>query len=322
VNAEGVGLAGPNGEQPHVIAKKSVLTPSDPQGLVRLVTWSPDGRLLAVTTSEGSSSGGDTSVVLLERNGNVIRRIRDASDVAFSPDGTRMVVLANDKLLLYSVRDSAAAPTTLNTGAKAQNIFGPPSLSWAPEGDRIAFNGQSSDGMGLFTVDSDGSNTRFLLQISNGSFPMRWGPNRRLLLAPGDAESSGVVVVTDGPAPSPVTLASARYPTSFFAPDWSLDGNRVTYTRRQASPCGHLSQGCVSPVPHVVIQDATPSASPRDIGPDGGRNAQWTASGRLLFVFEQSGAPAVPALMRPDGSGLTKLDGLNSIEVLAAPRDP
>jgi Tol biopolymer transport system component len=154
----------------------------------------------------------------------------------WSPDGSQLAYASNETRqggigIFVAGADGTGSVNILEGGNTLQN-GGPISLSWSPDGSRIAFVGKDAGTgqTGVWTISRDGTDKRTVL---GGHWEaVSWSPNgERLLLAgvPADAaqfdlyavqlDGSGLLQLTDD------ELAER-------APSWSPDGTRIVFAKR------------------------------------------------------------------------------------------
>jgi Tol biopolymer transport system component len=162
--------------------------------------WSPDGTRIAFQLSD---TGGP--IYVMDRNGSHLRRVAGTvgsapyserlriSNLAWSPDGTRIAFITPHVSPFYTLTNGRLAVLDLNTGV-VSNLGGGEvdtpasgSLTWSPDGTRIAFARTLGLGGGLDQISSDifiiGANGTDERQLHAGDGrvthigPMTWSPD-------------------------------------------------------------------------------------------------------------------------------------------------
>jgi dipeptidyl aminopeptidase/acylaminoacyl peptidase len=177
--------------------------------------WSPDGSLLAFTSSRGEEKTSQLYVIPAE--GGEARKLtdlkEDPSELAWSPDGSRIAFCARVRDEAYEEEDDKKRRprrfTRLNykldnvgwTGDRRQHLFVVPadgsaeptqltdgdfedaSPSWSPEGKRVAFVSARSEFWDLelasdvYVVDAEGGEPTRLTESDGGCDGPVWSPD-------------------------------------------------------------------------------------------------------------------------------------------------
>ncbi|MCL6649286.1 MAG: hypothetical protein K6U89_13240 [Chloroflexi bacterium] len=135
---------------------------TDGAGDDRRPAWSPDGSLIAFDSARGA----DRDIWIVPSGGGAPRRLTDLPGdetfVSFSPDGRQIAFYT----YLDGVMEIATLPVTggrpriltqgLASVAERNCTFACHSVSWSPDGTRLAYTG--GDQRNVFVMNSDGSN--------------------------------------------------------------------------------------------------------------------------------------------------------------------
>ncbi len=140
--------------------------------------FSPDGQSIVATLE----SGGNTNLYLLDRSGNVIRRLTQDPGIevspAWSPDG-RQIVYVSDRSggpQLY-ILDVASGKSRRLTYSGGYNT----SPDWSPRGDRIVYTGRVGSRFAIFTISAEGGEARKLTSEGFDSEDPTWSPDGRFI---------------------------------------------------------------------------------------------------------------------------------------------
>jgi TolB protein len=140
--------------------------------------FSPDGQTIVASLE----SGGNTNLYLLDRSGNVIRRLTENPGIevspSWSPDG-RQIVFVSDRSgspQLY-VLDLQSSKTRRLTYSGNYNT----SPEWSPKGDRVVYTGRVGSRFAVFTISADGGEPRKLTAESSDSEDPTWSPDGRFI---------------------------------------------------------------------------------------------------------------------------------------------
>jgi hypothetical protein len=230
---------------------RDLTNPGDPSDRVLLtstpgspIAWSPDGSKLLVGRDDGRLS--------VVNSDGTETRLTDADGFnggSFSPDGTAVVYAAGEldvSSAIYVVDAEGGSPRVLltsgsrrypdpdNPGQYKQSDDGDDLFEtfvqepkWSPDGSQIAyFDGMGDWGNVLHVMDSDGTNSRVLVEndVTLGLghvYGLEWSPDGSQLAF--SIEGRLYVVGVDGSGFRLVTDSGVR-------PYWSPDGSHVAYT--------------------------------------------------------------------------------------------
>jgi TolB protein len=152
----------------------------NPPGASRYLSGklSPDGQHVVAARE----TAGNTSLFLLGRSGNVIRRLTEDSGIevspSWSPDG-RQIVFVSDRsgspqLYILDVNNGKSRRLTYSGGYNT-------TPEWSPRGDRIAYTGRVGRRFVIFTIPVDGGDPRQLTAEAFDSEDPTWSPDGRFI---------------------------------------------------------------------------------------------------------------------------------------------
>jgi TolB protein len=139
---------------------------------------SPDGQTIAATMEVA----GNSNLYLLDRSGNVIRRLTEDPGIevspSWSPDGRQLVFVADrsGSPQLY-ILDLANGKTRRLTYSGGYNT----SPEWSPKGDKIVYTGRVGNRFAIFTINADGGDPRKLTSEASDSEDPTWSPDGRFI---------------------------------------------------------------------------------------------------------------------------------------------
>jgi TolB protein len=139
---------------------------------------SPDGQTVVATLE----TAGNSNLYLLDRSGNVIRRLTDDAGIevspSWSPDGSQIVYVSDrsGSPQLY-VLDVASGKSRRLSYSGSYNT----SPEWSPKGDRIVFTGRVGNRFAIFSMSPDGGEQRKLTSESADSEDPTWSPDGRFV---------------------------------------------------------------------------------------------------------------------------------------------
>jgi Tol biopolymer transport system component len=222
------------------------------------VDWAPDGKRLAYATAVGPGAmPGRWRFVALHvhdtvTGAHVRRRLPCfASDIDWSPDGSRLAYVCRGRLYLIQA-DLAGEPRLLRTYVPGRHAW----PTWAPSGTALAFAAvtrtgpvQSRQRIYVLPVGFvDAARPRLLAR--GGSAPS-WSPDGSAIAY--RARCGGVKLITPGGTdvtPAPVVL-SCRAIGVRGAPVWSPDGRQLSVTTTPQGPCAPYDP-TPSPTSHCI----------------------------------------------------------------------
>jgi Tol biopolymer transport system component len=220
---------------------RRLLAASSPRRIPWDLTWSPDGKAIAVlardpgTPPPPRNSGSGFRIYLIPTDGGVPRRLPsgDALYLDWSPRGDEI-----------AYGDGSGRQRIIRTdGSKARPFFRRPPTqgkgmpTWSPDGTHVGFvgfgglvrHGRYTDRYaGIYVADASGSNLHLLTSHAYNEYGFAWSPDGRSILY-GRANRQGIYAIrADGRNNHRLTRDSPR-PVDFGALTWSPDGHSIAY---------------------------------------------------------------------------------------------
>ncbi len=142
--------------------------------------WSPDGKRLALTSTDGSPDG-MTDVCVMDIEGNQLKNLTQSpgrDEVgSWSPDGSKIVFFSN--------RDANGEIYVMGSnGRKQVNLTNHPALdaapAWSPDGTKIAFYSRREGGQDdIYVMNPDGTDVVNLTRHPWEDRAPTWSPDGR-----------------------------------------------------------------------------------------------------------------------------------------------
>jgi len=267
--------------------------------------WSPQGDRLAVTYAQHNGAG-PTGLYVMNADGSSPIKLVAASVNAprWSPDGTRIAftqfapATGSD---IYVVGATGSGETRLTLQAGVQEL-----PEWSPDGRQIAYMHTESGGSELWIMDADGSHQQHVV-LPVAAVRPSWAPDGKTIAL--DNGSGIWLVNADGSRPRPLTAnctpdGTCDQTISYFAPEWSFDGQRLTYAA--ADPQGNRSVVVSTATGNVLAQGGTIQCCAVFTFP------QWSPDGaKIAYLGTKPNGVAWPgvAVMNADLTGSAFITG-------------
>jgi Tol biopolymer transport system component len=142
--------------------------------------WSPDGKWLALTSTDGSPDG-KADVCVMDIQGNQLKNLTQSPGIdevgSWSPDGSKIVFFSN--------RDGNGEIYVMGSnGRKQVNLTNHPALdaapTWSPDGTKIAFHSnREGDQDDIYAMNPDGANVVNLTRHPWEDRAPAWSPDGR-----------------------------------------------------------------------------------------------------------------------------------------------
>ena len=214
--------------------------------------WSPDGtRIIFISSSHLYTMAADGSDVQSIAPDIIAGRHLPR----WSPDGQRIAFVGREReergRAIYTVRPDGSDLTRIS------DTLGDP--SWSPDGERIAFiKSREDDEVALYTIASDGSDSRLVTVLDRPALPSGyqpplrspiWSPSGSEILV--DCTTVCVVSVEDGSivGQSPILLHGGDVAA------WSPDGSRVAVLMAEQYTYDYYPNGSI--VLYTMAPDGT-----------------------------------------------------------------
>ena len=145
--------------------------------------WSPDGKWLALTSTDGSPDG-MADVCIMDIEGNQLKNLTQWPGVdevgSWSPDGSKIVFVSD--------RDGNREIYVMDSNGKNQvNLTNHPALdaapTWSPDGTRIAFQSNREGAQDdIYGMSPDGANVVNLTRHPREDRAPAWSPDGRWIV--------------------------------------------------------------------------------------------------------------------------------------------
>jgi Tol biopolymer transport system component len=273
-------------------------------GLTARAQTAQRGKIAFISPTQ---TGGDIFVYDLDRNTqlNLTQgRLTGIAALAWSPDGTRLVVSADRGANLYVVGADGSDLRALTQNAGFAITQTP---TWSPDGTQIAFIGDASPNYDVFLINPDGTNRRRLTNTNSIYRDLAWSPDgKALAYASGPDFFNTKIFVMNADGTGPRQLSSGGGPD--VAPAWSPDGSRIAYENDlQFGPA------------EIFLMNADGSGQLRlttDFHSD--RHPTWSPDGKSIAFASDRLGPSAIYLMNPDGTGQARATFGNASETSPA----
>jgi Tol biopolymer transport system component len=281
--------------------------------------FSPDGTRVAFYRQRGAAPSGPIDIVVARADGSDVRVITPKAlgeipwQARWAPDGASIAVVtsprADASLLIFDALGTAG-PVVTDPGMRVDGIAFQP-----PDGRRILFRGQKGYDIGLFVMNTDGTDMKTVLApyqsnasqdgdvalVTSGSLGLAdlrgpaWSPDGTKIVFRQYDQALGANVMhlfvmnADG---SDVRSIGYQVGDTWAAyPGWSPDGSRIAYLRYRES-----RWRCTV----VRLADGVMTETGPDIQ-DGFMALDWSPDGRRLLLVEHSAAQRV-LILDPSGT--------------------
>jgi Tol biopolymer transport system component len=243
-------------------------------------------------------SGDDNGIYMMNSDGSNLHRLIKSSRTtiyggsAWSPDSSKIAFYSHPNYSttwsIFVMNSDGSDPMRL-TNTPGVHEYSP---TWSPDGSRIAFQRENSDGSEIWMMDTDGSNA---LQIGStvGSGP-EWTQHSNKIVFYSEHDGNLEIYTMNANGSNPRRLTDNTH--SDFWPAWSPDGSQIAF----------VSDRNGNEAIWVMNSDGT---QPRHLTRGGYfcTRPDWSPDGtRIAFVSIRSGSSEI-WVIDADGANQTRL---------------
>ena len=285
------------GRNPVVVAGDSIADELWP-------AYSPDGRQIAYSLAGGG-------IFIVGATGESARRLTsfgsnptwspDGKRIAFGSEGVTTAYNVNGTGTLWTIDASGGEPRRLDANGVAE-LYQP---AWSPSGKRIAVWTTRGGQRDLETIPADDGPRVRVTNDAAIDFAPTWSPDGRYLYFASDRGGTmGIwripIDEESGRATGAPEAIAAGADVQMDLPGLSRDGSTLIFRSRlesvnPAAIAFDPASGRIGPV--TLLQHRTGVLAPSNVSPDGKWLALYSAPDKAQHTY----------IMRPDGSGLTRL---------------
>jgi Tol biopolymer transport system component len=201
-----------------------------PGGVVQ-VTWSPDGRRLALEVHDQPTVAGRFDIFVVNADGTDLRRLtKDGVSrmPAWSPDGGRIAYVRQEGNAshLFVMRPDGTRPSQLTSG-EGFHV----SPAWSPDGSRLAFARVSGGDSDIYAVNADGGEEVRLTDDPGWDGDPEWSPDGERIAFIAERPEPGIYSVAPGGTGRTLLVAEegpGDAQNTHLA--WSTDGHSLAFS--------------------------------------------------------------------------------------------
>ena len=249
----------------------------------------------------------DVDILLMDPDGNNAVQITNDegknTDPDFSPDGTKIVFVSQQRGGIVVINRDGSNPTLLLETKEA--LF----PTWSPDGKYIIYllklisdESPNAYSLVLFRMDADGSNQIQLTEEFVAETKPAWSPDGRFIafISHGDGIDKVFVMDRDGSNEIPVAQSTQEF-NYLFSPVWSAEGNSVYYLETRLTGDHYTAQ--------IIKIDLLGIAPPKTIF-GGIRAIEFQATDKLSISPDGKRLVGGSTVMDSDGNHAVRLTNL------------
>jgi len=201
--------------------------PSAGTGMDVQPAWSPDGRRLAISTSD--STGQDFDIAVVNANGSGRKRITSGAAwdeaPAWSPDGN-WIAFASDRAGNFDIY--VVHPDGTGLRKLTSNTCEDTEPAWSPDGSQIVFTSRRGGFPHVWMMSANGTAQRKLLK-STGWSPA-WSPDGQTIAYVNDTGGSDDDIYIVGVNGNGATQLTDNVGIDDDSPTWSPDSSMIAFS--------------------------------------------------------------------------------------------
>ena len=294
--------------------------------------YSPDGTRLAFYRQFGDVAGAATDIMVLDAAGTGLTRLtaRPLSEIpwsaAWTPDGSRIVIQTNERFdgrLLSFDATREGDPRAIDGAVRDLGLRMDSFAFQPPDSRRILFAGQIASRIGLFVMNSDGTDLTTLIEPYLAQWPQNsggywniaadvrdlrnpiWSPDGRSIViqryevTAASRQMRLFMMDADGANIHPITTPAGD--SLDGDPVWSPDGSRIAFVRYLLDRSVwtyavlRLADGAVTTTGPTI-----PDGLDHNDWSPGVPTIAWAPDSSRIFAIERAG-PRQAYLLDPEG---------------------
>ncbi|HUF53223.1 MAG TPA: hypothetical protein VMR52_05545 [Dehalococcoidia bacterium] len=198
--------------------------------------WSPDGRLIAFSSTRHAPSpeNTDADIYVMNRDGSRLQRLtyglrnglRESHSPEWSPNGRRIAFTSNGKIYVMGA-DGSNLERLMTDQTFSSQVEGTP--AWSPDGKRIAFAAIARDRQDyeIYILNLETSTLTQLTDNNIYDAHVAWSPDGQYLSFDSDRDGNSEIYVMRPDGSQVVRLTN--HPRMDNAARWSRDGQRLAF---------------------------------------------------------------------------------------------
>jgi TolB protein len=198
-------------------------TKLDLPGPADFVSWSPNGKKLALALTPGHYN---TQIYTINADGKGLKRLTDTFGIntspSFSPNGNRIVFVSNrgGGPQIYVMNSNGSDVHMISFNGSYYNT----SPAWSPNGKKIVFTSFINGALQVCIINPDGSNERQLTDTPYGCHHPSWTRDSRIISFDTEFGGREEIYLMDTTASGIMLLMPHIFPEmqNYYNPAWTL----------------------------------------------------------------------------------------------------